>query len=408
MSSSAALLAAGKKQEAEVAFGQAVSIQEKLEKDFAAKPEHRHDLARSHAAAASLLRDARRTQDAEKINQLALTHWQKLVAQDPDNLEYLQNLAGSYHKLGTFLVSRGRRRDAEEVFLRALRSAKLLPFPRRTSGPAGSRAQPPRTGSSDLADQYRSACGAEKHYWAALQFFDTLHAEFPDNAHHWHFLADTHRCLGRILGITQKPHEAEKAYRQAIELHEQRAAKLPDTSEYRWEWPLAYSNLASQLMASGRTQEAKDVFRQAAASFSRAIDLNSKIWWLWSSRGEAYAELGEWDKAEADFAKVVELAPEQAVLHYHLALARLRLADTKRYQETCADMVMRFGHSPDLNAAYLSAWTCVWIRMRSPISSQSCCWPRRPSLSPRRTATSSNTSAPCSTAPGGSRTRSNA
>ena len=125
------------------------------------------------------------------------------------------------------------------------------------------------------------------------------------------------------------------------------------------EWSLAYSNLASQLVASGRTEAATEIFRQAVASFSKTIELNGKTWWTWSSRGEAYAELGEWDEAEADFAKAVELAPEQAQLHYRRALARLALADSKRYHEICADMVMRFGHSSDLEAAYWSAWTCA-------------------------------------------------
>jgi eukaryotic-like serine/threonine-protein kinase len=356
------LLAAGKKQEAEAAFGQAVSIQENLEKDFAAKPEHRRDLASSHSAAAHLLRVAGRSQDAEKINHLALTHWQKLSAEFPDNLEYLQNLAESYGRLGALLDSRGEARDAEEAHLRALetREKYLALAPANAYARAGlghSHRQVAfliwQTSSDRLPE-------AEKHYRAALQLFDALHAEFPDNTQYWDFLAETHRCLGRVLGDSHKPHEAEKALRRAIEVDEERAAKLPDTPEFRWKWSLEYySDLASQLVTSGRTQDAKEVFRQAVARFSKTIELNGKTWWAWSNRGEAYAELGEWDKAEADFAKAVELHPEQPQLHYRRALARLALADTKRYRETCADMVMRFGHSPDLEAAYWIAWTCA-------------------------------------------------
>jgi serine/threonine protein kinase/Tfp pilus assembly protein PilF len=356
------LLAAGKKQEAEAAFGQAVSIQEKLEKDFAAKPEHRRDLASSHSAAARLLRVAGRVQDAERVNHLALTHWQKLSAEVPDNLEYLQNLAESYGRLAKLLDSRGRVREAEEAFLRAIeiRAKHLVLAPADAYTRAMQAHSHREVGFVVWHTSIDRLPEAEKHYRAALQLFDALHAEFPDNTQYWDFLTETHRCLGRILGATHKPHEAETALRQAIELDEQRAAKLPDTPEFRWKWSLGYySDLASQLVASGGTQEAKEVFRQAAARFSKTIELNGKTWWAWSNRGEAYAELGEWDKAEADFAKAVELAPEQAQLHYRCALARLALADTKRYHETCADMVVRFGHSPDLETAYWSAWTCA-------------------------------------------------
>src|SRR5205085_1202672 len=99
---------------------------------------------------------------------------------------------------------------------------------------------------------------AEEHFRASLELFVQLHAEFPNNTIYWHFLADTHRRIGRILGAAHKPQEAEQAYRQAIEIHEQRAAQLPDTPGFRAEWSLAYSDLASQLIANGRSETAEE------------------------------------------------------------------------------------------------------------------------------------------------------
>jgi serine/threonine protein kinase/Tfp pilus assembly protein PilF len=356
------LLTAGKKPEAEAAFGRVVSIQEKLEKNFGANPEHRRELASSHTAAAELLRDAGRTEYAEKVNHFALTHWQKLVAKDPDNLEYLQNLAESYGRLGALLESRGRVREAEEAFLRAIEiRAKHLAL---TPGDAQARMAQGHSRRKVAYVIWQTSIDrlpeAEKHFRAALLLIDALHAEFPDNAEYWDFLAETHRCLGRILGAMYNPLEAEKALRQAIELDEQRAAKLPETSEARWKWSLEYySDLASQLVAGGRTREAKEVFLQAAARFSKTIERDRKKWWTWSNRGEVYAELGEWNEAEADFAKAVKLAPERAHLHYRRALAGLALVDSKGYHDACADMVMRFWRSTDLETAYWSAWTCA-------------------------------------------------
>src|SRR5262249_36489815 len=94
-------------------------------------------------------------------------------------------------------------------------------------------------------------------------------------------------------------------------------------------------------------------------SFSKAIELNPKAWWAWNGRGEVYAQLQEWDKAGCDFAKSVELAPQQHLPHYRHALARLALADTKHFRAACAGMLTRFGTSRDPNVVFWTVWTCV-------------------------------------------------
>ena len=199
------LLTAGKKQEAEVAFGQAVGIQEKLEKDFAANPEHRHDLASSHTAAAKLLRDAGRAQDAEKVHHLALAYRQKLVAQDPDNLEYLQNLAESYHWLATLLDSGGRVREAEEAFLRAIeiRTKHLVLAPVHVQARLDQGHLHREVAFLRLADQHRSASGGgEALSGGSTALRLRCMPSSPTTRSIGHFLADTHRRLGRILGAT--------------------------------------------------------------------------------------------------------------------------------------------------------------------------------------------------------------
>jgi tetratricopeptide (TPR) repeat protein len=200
---------------------------------------------------------------------------------------------------------------------------------------------------------------AEKRFRAALQIFDALHTEFPDNTEYWHFLADTHRRLGRVLEATKRPDEAVSVYRLAIDLHEQRAAKFPDHPEYLAEWSLAYFDLGHQLAATGRTSEVDALFQKAVIGHSKGIKLSPNSWQVWSSRGEAYAELKDWNNAVTDFAKAVELAPQQPLLHYRHALVRLAGTDSKGYREACAGMFARFRTSADANARFWTVWTCA-------------------------------------------------
>src|SRR5262249_19198145 len=112
------------------------------------------------------------------------------------------------------------------------------------------------------------------------------------------------------------------------------------------------------LAAGGRANEAEGLLHQAVASFSKAIELNPKGSGAWTGRGEAYAQLTEWDKAGRDFVKSVERAPQQPLLHYRHALARLALTDPNRYRDVCAGMLRRFGASADPNVAFWTVWTC--------------------------------------------------
>jgi tetratricopeptide (TPR) repeat protein len=77
-------------------------------------------------------------------------------------------------------------------------------------------------------------------------------------------------------------------------------------------------------------------------------------------RGVAHAELGEWDKAGADFARAIELGEVGPQIWRHLALVQLARGDTDGHRKACSSLLQRFrpeGHGPHDLAAV--AWTCV-------------------------------------------------
>jgi serine/threonine protein kinase len=348
------LSAGGKALEAQTAFDRAVAIQQSLEKDFADKPEFRRELASAHYWAAHLLHQAGRAEESERFYHLAEAHWRQLVAEAPKDVEALRGLALTYHNRGVLLP---REREAEAFAHASETWTKLLAL---APADVGARAMKGH-GHRHLALNARSTSRPPEeaeHCRAAIQLFGALHAEFPDDTGYWSCLASTQRWLGRALGRDNKPQEAEGAFRRAIELYEGLAAKFPNSPDTPGELSLAYSDLGYQLAASGRTNAAEEFLHQAVVSFSKGIELNAKVWWAWNGRGEARAQLKEWDKAGGDFAKAVELAPQHPLPHYRHALARLALADTRHFRDVCAGMLTRFGTSSDPNAAFWTVWTC--------------------------------------------------
>ena len=94
------LRAAGKKQEAEAAFGQAVSIQKKLEAEYGQKADYRQDLALSHATAAQLLNAAGRNENVGKLCRLTLSHLEPLAEEFAGDPEQQRKVAHLCYDIG--------------------------------------------------------------------------------------------------------------------------------------------------------------------------------------------------------------------------------------------------------------------------------------------------------------------
>jgi tetratricopeptide (TPR) repeat protein len=110
-------------------------------------------------------------------------------------------------------------------------------------------------------------------------------------------------------------------------------------------------------------------------------------------RGKLYAWNGQWDKAEADFAKAFELAPDSAELHFNCgefyaehskwdkaaahytratswgpgddrrssvnACLHWQIGDRDGYRRSCREMLDRFGQTSDLLTAHRVARACL-------------------------------------------------
>lgn len=75
------------------------------------------------------------------------------------------------------------------------------------------------------------------------------------------------------------------------------------------------------LQVLGNEQRSDKKYKEAAESYTRAIDVSKKPgkqeWPLYYFRGISYERAGEWDKAVADFKKALDLSPDQPlVLNY--------------------------------------------------------------------------------------------
>jgi serine/threonine protein kinase/WD40 repeat protein/tetratricopeptide (TPR) repeat protein len=136
--------------------------------------------------------------------------------------------------------------------------------------------------------------------------------------------------LGKRLAWVGRGAEAEEAYRAALKV-------MPYD-------PVAHGNLGKFLEDQARYQEAE-------TEFNEAIKLQPELGSFWVQRGWAYADMGQWEKATADFAKARECKEPDQEAWYSQAMLHLRDRDLDGYRKICSDMLQRFGTG--------AVWTCT-------------------------------------------------
>jgi hypothetical protein len=74
--------------------------------------------------------------------------------------------------------------------------------------------------------------------------------------------------------------------------------------------------------------------------------------------GIAFAELQQWDRATAEFARIIGLRPDYLWVWHRCAMLRLRAGDTDGYRKLCGTMQEKFGTTPRADIAHYLVSTC--------------------------------------------------
>jgi tetratricopeptide (TPR) repeat protein len=119
--------------------------------------------------------------------------------------------------------------------------------------------------------------------------------------------------LGNILGRLGKYDEAERELRRELEINANDSLAL---------WKLG------ELLLRTNPQEARELLE-------RGVRLNSELPQLVLAYGRALARTGDTEKAVEQFRRIVQLAPEEDSVHYHLSAAYRRLG---RIEESKAEL----------------------------------------------------------------------
>ncbi len=82
---------------------------------------------------------------------------------------------------------------------------------------------------------------------------------------------------------------------------------------------------------------------------------------LLRKRGQAFATRGSWEQAAADFSRALELEPDDHLLWYRAVVLQAHLGNKEAYRRLGQQMLERFGGTSDFNIAVRTIKTCLLL-----------------------------------------------
>jgi serine/threonine protein kinase/tetratricopeptide (TPR) repeat protein len=252
---------------------------------------------------------------AQADNEAARDIFARLVETDPAVPLYQQRLAANLHGLGFQLEAMGRRTEAEQSFLQAVRlqQALVLSFPEA------------RVYGRDLAIM-RTSLGnvflgknqleeAKREYDAAVGLLkppdDGVSEDLEFTAE---YLAATHISLGYLLSRMARPAEAQKEYGAALKLQERLVAKSPKNPTYRTGMAATHNNLGTLLIRMQQGVKAEAEYRAAlkvqevvAEDFPKVVEYRTNLAGSYNNLALLYKDRGDYARAESEFKEAIKL-----------------------------------------------------------------------------------------------------
>ncbi len=288
----------------------ALTLEEQLAADHPTKSSYRRDLGRGHWYRAQVLAALHQRDAAVQTYRTALGVQKELVVRFPSVPEFREHLAESYLGLGQQLRHLGRTNEydlalgeaaglfeqltVESPNMHGFRNQLANVLYWRMLGP--SRSQP---------ESYRTQDEQDLRKAVALQ--KKLVEDFPAVPDYRYDLFRSQKTLGWLLGGTNRPEEAEIAFREAALITEKLAADYPSVHYYFGGLATTYHSLGEFRAKSGRLSEAEDAFRKSIAAYDRLV---------------------------TQFPNVPEYGPDRRQTYFHLA----SLLNSMRRSKEAADV----------------------------------------------------------------------
>ena len=255
----------GDKQDALIAYREALAIQRKLADANPSVTRYQSDLAGSHNSIGILLSETGQPAEALKAHELALAIRRKLADANPSVTRYQNDLAGSHNNIGNLLSETGQPAEALKAYESALAIRRKL----ADANPSVTEFQNDLASSHNnigiLLSETGQPAGALKAHESALAIRRKLADANPSVTKFQSDLAGSHNNIGNLLNVIGQPAEALKAYESALAIQQKLADANPSVTEFQSDLASSHYNIGNLLSETGQPAEALKAYESALA-----------------------------------------------------------------------------------------------------------------------------------------------
>ena len=205
-------------------------------------------------------------EQVEQVGRRALSQLQQLTAESPLNARFRSDLAAGYAFFGGLHFQAGRVQQSQADYRRALELLGQLV--REHPEQADYRWRTAVYLGGLAATQMDQPGEAASTHLEAVRLYEELVASQPEDLKHHGHLAQGYHRLGVVYEASGRLPEAEKAYRQSIDVFEKVGESL-SLGAYRDLLPRAKLNLARLLATFQKNVEAEKLWQDAVGLWER-------------------------------------------------------------------------------------------------------------------------------------------
>jgi tetratricopeptide (TPR) repeat protein len=318
---------------AEKCYRKSIAIFEGLLAEDPGNQKYREQLGFAWLGIGDMLRIGGRLEEGLVASTRGEEIYEKLLRETPNSFDYAYGVALSMRHLSTVQIGMEKYQDAKSSCSRAVELLTNL-----VAGRFGPDTYPTERSQDALWVEMSSSKEqmgfgfrhAKQNDEAAIAFQQAVGLlekarDFdPQKAYFLYRLGEIHRQIGLVEIDRNRLDKAEQELRRSVEIYQQCIQKFPEETPSHPEWAECYGDLSRLLVSTGRAQEAQALMAalraDQAARLTKALDHNINVLEVRIQLAHILFDGSKLDEAMANFTDAVKLAPA-ATPELKLALA---------------------------------------------------------------------------------------
>ena len=358
---------------AEMAFREAMVINERLVKELPAAPSFRNALAGSYSNIGKTHKNREDLDGALRAFKRGIAISRKLVKENPEVPEFQDTLARLWDRVGQVRAERGEWPSAKAAFKKAMTINQKIAEERSdlSATQEGLLEWLDRLGRVRAGQQ--DWVGAETVFKEAIEIGLELIEANPNEPNHQRGLAVCWGQIGSVRQARQELEGAEEAFGRALEIHKRLVADYPDMPGFMQDLAVAWDDLA-------KVREARQDLPGAEEALKNALEIDSKLVAAypdvprfqrglsstWVGLGEVRKTQQKWADAETAFVNALEIDKKLVAAHpdvpdfqRNLSVSWEHLGEVRMGQQDWAGAETAFNNAVEIGAKLVAAYPDV-------------------------------------------------